>query len=413
MSAGASGPTPGFDGPLEARPRGDTHASKRRVLHLITTFGVSSGAAENARLTVNLLPRDRFEVFLGTQAGQSMESHLAHDVIRLPVPHLERPVRPWLDAAAFTEIYWLCRKWRFDVVHTHNSKDGILGRWAASLARVPVVVHTIHNLPFRASRHALTNRLYARVERITARITDAFLAVSAENVADYLEQRIGTRAQYRVVYSGLDLERYRVSTSQGEARARLGLPQATALVGWFGRLNYQKDPITFVRAARDVLRGFPGARFVVCGDDPLGEELGAAVRALTHELGISDQVHFLGFRSDLPVVLTAVDVVMHSSRYEGMGRTVCEALLCGRPVAGTAVDGMREVIVSGVRGGILVPPNQPAALAQATLALLEDRDRAKALAAAGRAWVEANLSATDMVRDIGDTYMRALASARR
>ena len=377
----------------------------------MTTFSVSSGAAENARLALKLLPRDRFQVFLAVQPGQSMEPHVPSDVTRLPMPHLVRPIRPWLDVASFAQIYRLCRKWRFDVVHTHNSKDGILGRWAAYLARVPVVVHTIHNLPFRASRHALVNRVYAKLERMTAPITDAFLAVSAENVADYLEQRIGARAQYRVVYSGLDLDRYRVSVSQGEARASLGLPEATALVGWFGRLNYQKDPITFIRAARDVLRAFPGVRFVVCGDDPLGEELGTEVHNLADELGISEQVHFLGFRADLPMVLTAVDVVMHSSRYEGMGRTVCEALLCGRPVAGTAVDGMREVIVSGVRGGILVPPNQPAALAQATLALLEDRDRAKALATAGRAWVEANLSATDMVRDIADTYARALASA--
>src|SRR5437660_49054 len=84
-------------------------ASRRRVLHLITTFGVSSGAAENTRLTVNLLPRDRFEVFLGTRAGQGMEAQLADDVTRLAVPHLGRPVRPWSDAAAFTEIYRLCR----------------------------------------------------------------------------------------------------------------------------------------------------------------------------------------------------------------------------------------------------------------------------------------------------------------
>jgi len=102
--------------------------------------------------------------------------------------------------------------------------------------------------------------------------------------------------------------------------------------------------------------------------------------------------------------------VMHSSRYEGMGRTVCEALLCSRPVAGTAVDGMREVIVSGVRGGILVPPGQPAALADAALALLRNPQRARALASTGRAWVEANLSASDMVRTIADTYMQALES---
>jgi len=342
-----------------------------------------------------------------------MEPYVAGDVRRLPLRHLARPIRPWLDLAAFAQIYRLCRKWRFDVVHTHNSKDGILGRWAAHFAHVPVVVHTIHNLPFRASEHAHVNRLYVAIERLTTPITHAVLAVSAENIGECLRHGIGTRAQYRVVYSGLELERYRVASSQTEARARLGLPEASAVVGWFGRFNHQKDPFTFIRAARQVSEGFPGVRFVVCGDDPLGEDLAPAVHDLVRELGISDRVHFLGFRSDLPMVLHAVDVVMHSSRYEGMGRTVCEALLCERPVAGTAVDGMREVIVSGVRGGLLVPPGQPTALAGATLALLRDRERARALAAAGSAWVQANLSAANMVRGIVDTYERALDGRRR
>src|SRR5437588_6327695 len=341
-----------------------SRSPRRRVLHIVTTFSTSSGAAENTRLTLNSLPRDQFEVFLALARRQSMEPLLATDVTRLTVRHLVRPVRPWLDAAAFIQIYRLCRRWRFDVVHTHNSKDGVLGRWAAHLAGVPVVVHTIHNLSFRASRHSYINRLYATLERLTAGITSSLLAVSTENVSECLGKQIGAPSQYRVVYSGLDLERYRVPFSQLEARAQLRLPEATALVGWFGRLNYQKDPLTFIRAARDVIAGFPGVRFIVCGDDPLGEDLAASVHSLAQELGVADRIHFLGFRSDLPVVLSAVDVVMHSSRYEGMGRTVCEALLCSRPVAGTAVDGVREVIVSGVRGGILVPPGQPEALAQ-------------------------------------------------
>jgi glycosyltransferase involved in cell wall biosynthesis len=384
-----------------------------RVLHVVTTFSVSSGAAENVRLTINHLPHDQFEVFLAVRPGQSMEPKVAGDVTRLPVPHLVRALRPWLDVAAFAEIYRLCRKWRFDVVHTHNSKDGLLGRWAAHLAGVPVVVHTIHNLSFHASRYGLVNWLYAALERLTAPITDAFLAVSTQNVKEHLERHIGTAPQYRVAYSGLELERYRASISQSEARARLDLPDATAFVGWCGRLNRQKDPFTFLRAARYVADGFPGVRFVVCGDDPLGEDLGPAVRRLAKDLGIADRVHFLGFRSDFPVIFHALDVLMHSSRYEGMGRTVCEALLCGLPVAGTAVDGMREVIVSGVQGGVLVPPGEPAALADATLALLRDPERARALASVGGAWVRAKLSAADMVHTIADTYMKTLAVAER
>lgn len=392
--------------------RGAQDDRRLRVLHTATTFSTSSGAAENLRLTLELLPRDIFQVFLASPPGHTMERRVADDVIRLPVQHLGRTIRPWQDIAALVELYHLCKKWRFHVVHSHNGKDGILARWAAFFAGVPIIIHTIHNVSFRASKHWLVNEAYALAERLTGPITQKLLAVSSQNVQDYLDRGIGHRNQYKVVYSGLDLTRYSVTSSQAELRARLGIPVLGPLVGWCGRLNYQKDPLTFIRAAGRMLKDLPDLRFVVCGDDPLGEELEVSVHALAQQLGITDRLHFLGFREDLPLVLSAVDVVMHSSRYEGMGRTVCEALLCGRAVAGTAVDGMREVIISGERGGILVPPAQPEALADAALTLLRDPRRAQAMASAGKAWVQKNLSAASMVQDIAIAYQEALAAQR-
>src|SRR6185503_2481431 len=111
-------------------------------------------------------------------------------------------------------------------------KDGVLGRWAAYFARVPLIVHTIHNLPFRTSRCTLVNRLYAVLERATARVTDVLLAVSKENVREYLAHRIGTPPLYRVAYSGLEPERYRAGLSRAEARSLLKLPEGGAMVGW-------------------------------------------------------------------------------------------------------------------------------------------------------------------------------------
>ncbi len=119
-------------------------------------------------------------------------------------------------------------------------------------------------------------------------------------------------------------------------------------------------------------------------------------------------MHFLGFRRDVTNTLRSVEMVMHSSRYEGMGRVICEALACERPVAGTAVDGVVEVIDSGQRGGLLVPPGDPIALAEATLRLLRDKVFAHELARAGRQWVMQNLSAATMVSEIESVYMELL-----
>lgn len=381
-----------------------------RVLHLITLFPLSSGAAENTKLTVNSLDRSRFDVSLGTSPGQSMDCEVAADVKRVHLPWLKRAVHPLTDALAFWSLVRMLRRERYDVVHTHNAKDGILGRWAAFVAGVPAIIHTVHNVSFRASKSRFINSFYAWQERLAARVTHRILAVSEQNARSYLSRGIGRPEQYRTVYSGLDLARYSdASRSRAENREVLSLPSVSGpWVGWIGRFNPQKDPLAFVLAARQVKDRIPDVQFVVCGDDPLRPSLEGATRALAQEVGLSESMHFLGFQRDIATVLRSVDVVMHSSLYEGMGRTICEALACERPVAATAVDGVVEVIVSGERGGLLVPPRDPEALAAATCRLLTERDLSDRLARAGREWVERELSSEKMVDGINAIYLELL-----
>lgn len=381
-----------------------------RVLHAITTFPLSSGAAENTRLTLNLLNRKRFEPFLATVPGQSMDSEVAGDVVRIPLHWLRRSINPFVDLCALAELYRVIRRFGFDVVHTHNAKDGILGRWAASLAKVPAIVHTVHNVSFEASSSRMLNRCYVVQERWAARVTSRMVVVSRENSAKYLKHRIGQPDQYHTVYSGLDFSRYVDDGRPAHARrASLGLPDRRGpWVAWLGRLSRQKDPLTFIRAARLVANKVPGVQFVICGDDPLSEALEISVRSLVAALELTASVHFVGFQRNLANVLYAVDLVMQSSRYEGMGRTLCEALVCGRPVAATAVDGVREVILSGARGGLLAPAGNPEALAAAACRLLVDHELAGNLARSGQEWVLRHLSAERMVGAVESIYEEAL-----
>ena len=381
-----------------------------RVLHTTTIFPLSSGAAESTKLTLNLLDRSRFEPFLATAPGQSMDAEVAPDVVRIPLRRLRRPINPIADLSVLVEIYGAIRRFGFDAVHTHNAKDGIVGRWAAHFAGTSAIVHTIHNVSFEASASNIVNGHYAMQERWAARITDRLLAVSAANSAKYLRRGIGRPEQYRILYSGLDLARYNDDGRPAAVRrAQLGLPTRPGpWVGWLGRFNRQKDPLTFVRAAHLVSARLPSAQFIVCGDDPLDESLEGQTRALASELGLSDAMHFVGFQRDVANILRSVDIMMHSSRYEGMGRLICEALACERPVAGTAVDGVVEVIESGRRGGILAPPGDAPALATATVQLLTDTAFARALASSGHRWVVQHLSAERMVQGIEEVYLGLL-----
>lgn len=376
-----------------------------KVLHLITYFPIFHGAQENTCLTVNYHDKVRFEVWLGTQPGGSLLPSVAPEVHVALISHLQRAVHPWKDWRAFWEIYRLCRRERFTIVHTHISKAGVLGRLAARLAKVPIILHTVHTISFQASESRMVNRLYLWLERLCAPFTHRFLVVSQLNTVKHLEARIGKPEQYRLVYSGVDVERLQaLRYGPEQVRANLGIPAHHRIVLWIGRLAYQKDPLNFVRAASALCRAVPDVTCVMVGDGPLRRE----VEALIDEQGMKERIILAGFRDDVAEILSSASLLGHSSRFEGMGRVISEAMLLGVPVAGSAVDGVVEAIESGKRGGLLVPPEQPEQLAAAMQRLLEDRAYAEQLAAEGKAWAWARFDARQMVKEIEAIYVEEL-----
>lgn len=376
-------------------------APRVKVLHLITYFPVFHGAQENTCLTVNHHDKTRYDAWLGTQPDGSLLASVNADVQIALIPHLQRSVQPLKDFLAFWEIYQLCRRERFTIMHTHISKAGVLGRLAARLAGVPIIVHTVHTISFQASESKLANRLYLWLERLCAPITSRFLVVSQLNAEKHLEAKIGRPEQYRLVYSGVDVERLRALRYGPEAvRANFGIPAGHRIVAWIGRLAYQKDPQNFVRAAAEVCRVLPDVACLMVGDGPLRAE----VEALIERLGMRGRIIITGFRDDVAEILASASVLGHSSRFEGMGRVISEAMLLGVPVAGTAVDGVVEAIESGVRGGLLVPAEQAEQLAGALCQLLEDRTLAERLTAEGTTWARERFDARDMVRLIESIY---------
>ncbi len=376
-----------------------------KVLHLITYFPIFHGAQENTCLTVNYHDKTQFEAWLGTQPGGSLLPSVAPEVHVALIPHLQRAVHPWKDWRAFWEIYRLCRRERFTIVHTHISKAGVLGRLAARMAKVPIILHTVHTISFQASESSAVNRLYLWLERLCAPFTQRFLVVSQLNTVKHLEARIGKPEQYRLVYSGVDVERLQsLRYGPEQVRANLGIPSNHRIVLWIGRLAYQKDPLNFVRAAAALCRAVPDVTCVMVGDGPLRAE----VEALVDEQGMQARIRLAGFRDDVAEILSSASLLGHSSRFEGMGRVISEAMLLGVPVAGSAVDGVVEAIDSGKRGGLLVPPEQPEQLATAMQRLLVDRAFAEQLAAEGKSWAWARFDAREMVREIEAIYREEL-----
>jgi glycosyltransferase involved in cell wall biosynthesis len=265
-----------------------------KVLHLITTLPRLSGAADNTRYTVNLLDTNRYEVHLACGPAELDMSTVRAHVRVIVVGSLVRPVALASDVRALGKLCSLVRREQYDIVHTHNAKAGVLGRVAAKLAGVPVVVHTAHSISFAASASSVTNRLYRVADWLCAPLSDKIITVSKLNTETYLRGSIGRPEQYITIYSGVETANYLDGSHRAACRKELGVSDEDQLVAWIGRLNRQKDPVTFVRAAKLLANRFPQMRFVMVGDDPVGESLEHEVREEVEHLQLESKVRLLG-----------------------------------------------------------------------------------------------------------------------
>ncbi len=378
--------------------------TKLKVLHLITTLPRLSGAADNTRYTANLLDRKRYEVHLACGPAELDTSALKAHVRVTVVASLVRPVALVSDLRALGRLCRLFRREGYDIVHTHNAKAGVLGRVAAKLARVPAVVHTAHSISFAASASSVTNWVYRMADWACAPLSDKIITVSKLNTQTYIGAGIGRPEQYVTIYSGVEIAKYLDRTPRTECRRELGVNDGEQLVAWIGRLNRQKDPVTFVRAAKLLASRYPRMSFVMVGEDPLGESLEHEVRDEVERSQLGSKVRLLGYRADVERILVAADLVMHTSLYEGLGRSVVETMLAGTPLVATAVDGVREAVVSGERGGLLVRPKDPEALAEAAIRLVDDPGLATQVVEAGRSWARQRFDVREMVTSIDQLY---------
>jgi glycosyltransferase involved in cell wall biosynthesis len=334
----------------------------------------------------------------------TVEAHGGIEAIE--TPNLVREIAPRRDWRCRRELEALIRDWRPDVVHTHSSKAGILGRAAAWHAEVPAVVHTIHGLPFHPYQSALKNAAYIRAERWAAGRCHAIATVADAMRDQALAVGIGRPEQYRTVRSGMLVEPYLDDAeSMHGARARLGLPQDAFIVGTVARLAELKGHDDLLDALGEAMRDDPGIHLLWVGDGWWSERLLGRVR----ELGLADRVHTPGLVAPetIPGWIKAMDVVAHPSYREGLPRAVVQGLLSARPVVTYALDGAPEVCIDG-ETGFLVAPGDRAGLRDAVLRLRHDADRGAALGRAGRDRCRTAFDHRTMVRDLEDLYRRVL-----
>ena len=377
---------------------------KIKVINPITRL-IVGGAQETVIETCACINKDRFEtqIVAGPQTGPEGEliSEVKKRQIPLTViPELVREINPAKDFIAAYKLVKLFKREQPHIVHTHSSKTGIIGRWAARLAGVPVIVHTVHGWGHHPYQQPLIQKIYIFAEQKTVPFTDKLIAVSTLNVDKGLKDHIGTREKYVVIHSCINLDDFsRPKVDPLSLRKVLGIDAASPVVGTVSRLSHQKNPLDFVRMAAQVKKEIPTARFLFVGDGPLRAETEALIR----ELHLEQDIILAGLRMDVPDLLHAMDIFTLTSLWEGLPRVIPQAMIAGLPVVANNVDGNAEIIRDGVNG-FLTPPGDISLMAERIVRLLKDQPLKQAIVAQGRETAAKEFSLHDMVKKIETIY---------
>lgn len=384
--------TVGRSPPPAAAARADRNGRAR--VFVLVTLGEVGGAQG---YVASLLPAlaGEYDVVVGAHGGAFVREAAERSGIEfVHLEQLRRPISPWRDLRGFAELYRLLRRQRPDVLHASSSKAGVIGRLAAVAARVPVRVFTVHGWAFSAHSGA-ASALYRWADRIAGRATTATICVSQRERADGLRARTCRADRTVVIPNGVEVDAY------PQASLERAVPRLIAV----GRLAAPKDWSTLLSALTS-LDSEAFAELAIVGDGPERER----VEDELARRSLEGRVRLLGERDDVPRLLAEADVFLLASRSEGLPLSVIEAMAAGLPIVASDVGGLKELVRDG-ETGVLVPPGDPVALAEALRPLLANRELRRRLGRAGRARAKALFDLSGFRRAHLELYRRELAAA--
>jgi len=382
---------------------------RTKIVRIIARLNIGGPALHVVNLNKGL-SSDRFESLLVTGSpnpgeGSMLDYAQENDVHPLEISQMvgEASLRP-RDFKALLKLYRILRVERPQIVHTHTAKAGFLGRLAAQMAGVPVIIHTYHGHVLNGYYGPATSWLLKMMERGLARITDRLVAVSELVKEDLIAYRIAPAEKISVIPLGFDLEPFfNCRSLRGQFRSELGLGPDIRLVGILGRIAPIKNHRLFLESAARIVEQDSTVRFVIVGDGILKSEM----EGYAQDLHISEQVIFTGWRRDLPRIYADLDVLVVSSNNEGTPVSAIEAMASGCPVVATRVGGLPDIIKEG-ETGYLVSARQPQPLAGAIVRVIENAQAAEQMGRSGRLSVKEKFSLDRLVSDTEALYEKLL-----
>lgn len=377
-----------------------------KILHLITRL-ILGGAQENTLLTCEGLAQRGHEVILAYGPIYGPEGSLYNRAKQggyqlIEIPNMLRPIRPLKDYACYRTCRKLIRQLQPDVVHTHSSKAGIIGRAAASAENVPTVIHTIHGLPFHPYQSKLINRIYISLERYAAKRAHKIVTVCDAMRDQALAENIGQPDQYETVYSGMEIEPFIRDTNDRQAtRTEYNIKPDEIVIGTVARLSDLKGHDDLLEVLPELVQRFPNVKLMWVGDGWLREKLEQKL----DQMRLKQHVVLVGMVNpdQIPRFIRAMDVLVHPSYREGLARALPQALLTRVPVVSYDCDGAPEVCREA-QTGKLVPTGDIESLKNALTYMCEHPDARKAMGEAGRKYCRERFDHHVMVRELERIY---------
>jgi glycosyltransferase involved in cell wall biosynthesis len=348
--------------------------ARRKIRVLLIITGLATGGATNVVLDIasHFKNHPEFDVHLLTgpvPVGKNDVTYLAYErgIPTRVIPNLINHISPIANIKAVADIWRIIVQGNYDIVHTHSSVAGVVGRLAAFAAGGRVIVHHVHGWGLQEGMSAGKRKLYLALEQLCARFTDRLIAVSRPDIQKGLARRIGREDKFALIYNGIALEKFRQPVDGRQMYSELGLDPDCKLVGMIGRLDEQKNPLDFIRAAAIVSKRYSNVQFLIVGGGSLRPEC----ERLINELNLKERVFLLGYRNDVARILSILTITAMSSLWEGLPIAFLEAMSAGKPIVANDVDGAKDVVING-ETGFLVTPHQPSEMAERILYLLNN-----------------------------------------
>ncbi|MCD6319965.1 MAG: glycosyltransferase family 4 protein [Candidatus Desulfofervidaceae bacterium] len=381
------------------------------VLHIVTRFLKWGGAERNTYYSIQGLDRERYDVDLaiGRDSQLDLLENYEHGQV-LQIDSLVRDPNPLLDLGALFRLYRLIKSGNYDIVHTHTGKAGILGRIAARIARVPIIIHGLHGT--MTSPNPVLDKIYLFLDRFTGRFTDCFISVGEDLKQRYIKRKIGDPSKYRVIHSGMDLNAfYKAGDLPKPAvikkRRELGVADDELAVGMVASLEPRKGHKYAISAIRELIQHHTNIKLLFVGDGWYRAKLEELVR----QNGLEDSIIFTGYREDIAEVIATFDIVILTSLWEGLPQVLVQSAAVGKPIVTFDVEGAEEVVQDGVNG-FIVPLKDVDALVEKVEYLLSGMERAMAMGRQGRKIIGEQWTVETMQEKTRQLYEELLAGKR-